>query len=136
MKISEVIGIDVSKLVVDVRIHSTQDYEQFENSVKGFKKMCNWAFKNTPFPQEQIFQLTPFREHNKKRDRNSGLFFIHLLIQNLIPSLVINVVRHFKVNIQFVDCNREMIMFSLNRRSFALSLFFGIKCFYQFSPTN
>jgi len=61
MKISEVIGIDVSKLVVDVRIHSTQDYEQFENSVKGFKKMCNWAFKNTPFPQEQtlfVFEHT------------------------------------------------------------------------------
>ena len=47
MKISETVGIDVSKLTIDVRIHTNQVYGQFENSKKGFKKMIVWVYKNT-----------------------------------------------------------------------------------------
>ncbi len=67
MKISEVVGIDVSKLVIDVRIHSNQKYEQFENSNKGFKKMCKWAFKNSPYQKEEtlfIFEHTGMYSYN------------------------------------------------------------------------
>ena len=67
MKISEVIGIDVSKLVVDVRIQTTQDYQQFENSAKGFKKMCNWVSKRSPIPKAQtlyVFEHTGMYSHN------------------------------------------------------------------------
>jgi transposase len=67
MKISEVIGIDVSKLVVDVRIQTTQDYQQFENSAKGFKKMCNWVSKSSPIPKAQtlyVFEHTGMYSHN------------------------------------------------------------------------
>ncbi len=35
MNIKETIGIDMSKLTFDVRIHTNQMYETFENSKKG-----------------------------------------------------------------------------------------------------
>src|SRR5660397_237470 len=50
MKISETVGIDVSKLVVDARIQSNQCFSQFENSSKGFKRLYEWALKNSDFP--------------------------------------------------------------------------------------
>ena len=55
MEILETVGIDMSKLTFDVRIHSTQSYAQFENSNKGFKQLLNWAYKNSPFSSENIF---------------------------------------------------------------------------------
>jgi transposase len=67
MKISEVIGIDVSKLVVDVIIHTTQDYQQFDNSTKGFKKMCSWVSKSCSLPKDQtlfVFEHTGMYSHN------------------------------------------------------------------------
>ncbi len=67
MKISEVIGIDVSKLVVDVRIHSNQKYCQVENSIKSFKKMVKWCFKNSLHPDGEIifvFEHTGLYSHN------------------------------------------------------------------------
>jgi transposase len=39
MEIKETIGIDVSKLIIDVTIHSTQAYSKFDNEPKGFKSM-------------------------------------------------------------------------------------------------
>lgn len=54
MKIKETIGIDISKLSFDVRIHSNQDYCVFENNVKGFKKLTKWVFKSSPFSKEEI----------------------------------------------------------------------------------
>jgi len=39
MKTKEIIGIDVSKLLIDVCIHTKQIVFQFENSNEGFKKM-------------------------------------------------------------------------------------------------
>ena len=44
MNILETIGIDVSKLVVDVKIHSNQYFSQFENSNKGFKKIRHFGY--------------------------------------------------------------------------------------------
>lgn len=55
MKILDTIGIDISKLTFDVKIHSTQAYSQFENSNKGFKKLLNWTYKNSSFARENIF---------------------------------------------------------------------------------
>ena len=67
MKISETVGIDVSKLTIDVRIHTNQVYGQFENSKKGYKKMIVWAYKNTSAQKEEImfvFEHTVLYSHN------------------------------------------------------------------------
>jgi transposase len=55
MKILETVGIDISKLNFDVRIHSNQVYAKFENSNNGFKKLLSWAYKNSSFSKENIF---------------------------------------------------------------------------------
>lgn len=48
MKTKEIIGIDVSKKTMDVRIHTTQNYSEFENnSAKDIKSMVKWALNNT-----------------------------------------------------------------------------------------
>ena len=67
MKISETVGIDVSKLVIDVIIHNTQAYAQFENSKSGIDKMCEWSYKNTNFSKEEIlfvFEHTGLYSYN------------------------------------------------------------------------
>ena len=66
MKINETIGIDVSKLKIDVLIHSNQMFEIFENTNKGFKKMVNMTYKNSKFPKEEIlfaFEHTGLYSH-------------------------------------------------------------------------
>ena len=56
MKIKETIGIDISKLVFDVRIHSNQKFKIFENSNKGFKGLVEWVYKNSIYkPCEIMF---------------------------------------------------------------------------------
>jgi len=67
MKISDTVGIDVSKQVIDVRIHTSQAYGQFENTKKGFKAMCRWVYKNSSFLKEEIFfafEHTGLYSHN------------------------------------------------------------------------
>ena len=67
MKISEVIGIDVSKLVVDIRIHSNQMYCQVENSKKSFKNIVKWCFNNSPHANDEtifVFEHTGLYSHN------------------------------------------------------------------------
>jgi len=54
MEIKDTIGIDISKLTFDVRIHSNQMADVFENSGKGFKKLVEWAYGNSPFPKDRI----------------------------------------------------------------------------------
>ena len=39
MKIIDVVKIDVSKLTIDVIIHSNQQYYQFENTRVGFRRL-------------------------------------------------------------------------------------------------
>lgn len=54
MKISDTVGIDVSKNTIDVRVHSSQAYSQFENSKKGYQKMCKWAYRNSNVPETEL----------------------------------------------------------------------------------
>lgn len=44
-KHKETIGIDVSKLTIDVYIHTAQIHEQFENRKNGFSTMLKWIRK-------------------------------------------------------------------------------------------
>ena len=66
MKISDTVGIDMSKLTFDVRIHKSQSYEKFENSNKGFKKLLKWVYKKSFFSREEIlfvFEHTGLYSH-------------------------------------------------------------------------
>jgi|TARA_B110000977_G_scaffold146450_1_gene185725 transposase len=66
MKTNEIIGIDVSKLLIDVCIYSKQIVEQFENNKSGFKSMLKWVFKNSSFSKEEtmfIFEHTGMYSH-------------------------------------------------------------------------
>lgn len=47
MKIKETIGIDVSKLTLDVTIHSTKAHLKCENSTRGFKLLVKWVKANS-----------------------------------------------------------------------------------------
>lgn len=67
MKIKEIIGIDVSKKTMDVKVHTTQKYREFgNNSAKDIKSMVKWAFKNTAFTKDNIlfvFEHTGLYSH-------------------------------------------------------------------------
>jgi transposase len=71
MKTKEIIGIDVSKLVIDACIHTKQIVSQFENSNKGFIKMMKWILSNTTFlTQEMMFVF----EHTGMYSHQLSLF--------------------------------------------------------------
>lgn len=66
MKIKQTIGIDISKLTFDVRIHSNQMYDVFDNANEGFKKMLKWVNKNNTFCEDEtifIFEHTGLYSH-------------------------------------------------------------------------
>lgn len=52
MKIHETIGIDVSKLFIDVYLHSVKLHKQFKNNSEGFILMFEWVNKKTNFELE------------------------------------------------------------------------------------
>jgi len=54
MKILDTVGIDISKLSFDAKIHGSQTYAKFENKKKGFKELVNWAYKNSSISKENI----------------------------------------------------------------------------------
>jgi transposase len=54
MKFREALGIDVSKKTIDVILHLSADYGQFENSVKGYKTMLMWLKKQTSLNPDQV----------------------------------------------------------------------------------
>ncbi|WP_026775806.1 IS110 family transposase [Polaribacter sp. Hel_I_88] len=87
MKIKQTIGIDISKLTFDVRIHSNQCYQSFENNSKGFKALVKWVEKNNPISKEQtLFVL----EHTGIYSEEISLFFdINNFYFALIPGLEI-----------------------------------------------
>jgi transposase len=61
MNIKETIGIDISKATFDVRIHSNQKYESFENKLCEFKNLLKWVSKNSSFSTHEtlfIFEHT------------------------------------------------------------------------------
>lgn len=67
MKIYDVVGIDVSKLTIDVVIHQTKGYQQFENTNKGFSILCKWALSQSKANRENIlfvFEHTGLYSHN------------------------------------------------------------------------
>ena len=72
MKILDTVGIDVSKLTFDVKIHSSQSYSQFENSKKGFKQLLNWTYKNSNFSKENILFVF---EHTGLYSHQISMFF-------------------------------------------------------------
>jgi transposase len=71
MKTKEIIGIDVSKLMIDACIHSKQLVSEFENSNKGFVKMMTWVLSNSTFlTQEMLFVF----EHTGMYSHKLSLF--------------------------------------------------------------
>lgn len=54
MKFKEFIGIDISKLKFDVRVHSCQVSLVFENNHAGFKSLLTWIRKNTKLHKEDV----------------------------------------------------------------------------------
>ncbi|WP_231372781.1 IS110 family transposase [Aureivirga sp. CE67] len=55
MQIKEIIGIDVSKKVIDVCIHTQKKIEQFDNNNSGFRKLLEWVSKNNIFSLKETF---------------------------------------------------------------------------------
>ena len=67
MKIKDTVGIDMSKLTFDATIHSSQVENQFDNDEKGYKKLIDWAYKNSDLPKENIifvFEHTGLYSHS------------------------------------------------------------------------
>ncbi len=54
-KIKETIGIDVSKLTLDVYLNKAALYKQFSNDQVGFKKILSWVKSKELEPQELLF---------------------------------------------------------------------------------
>ena len=54
MEIKETIGIDVSKAVIDVCIHSTGVTGQFKNKNSDFKKMISWVMRSSSFEKNKL----------------------------------------------------------------------------------
>jgi hypothetical protein len=55
MEIKETIGIDVGKLINEVRINSNQKAKEFENTDKGISTMVQWVLRNTPFSKKKFY---------------------------------------------------------------------------------
>jgi len=54
MEIIDVVGIDVSKLTIDVVIHQSKNYRQFENTNKGFSMLCKWALSKSKVDKDKL----------------------------------------------------------------------------------
>lgn len=54
MEIKETVGIDISKLTMDVRIHTSQVFDKFENSLIGYQSLLKWVEEHTPFLKSEI----------------------------------------------------------------------------------
>lgn len=66
MKIKDTVGIDMSKLSFDARIHSNQVESKFDNDKKGYKKLIDWAFNNSETSKGNIifvFEHTGLYSH-------------------------------------------------------------------------
>lgn len=54
MEQKESLGIDVSKKTLDAMLYLKKDNQQFKNSPGGYKKLINWAIKQTGLKSHQI----------------------------------------------------------------------------------
>lgn len=87
MEIKQTIGIDISKLTFDVRIHSNQCYRVFDNTPKGFKELIKWVDKNNPISKEYTLFIL---EYTGIYSEEIALFFTKNDIPfSLIPGLEI-----------------------------------------------
>ena len=41
-RVTQTIGIDISKLTLDVHIRTLNLHKQFKNDIRGFKRMISW----------------------------------------------------------------------------------------------
>lgn len=66
MKIKEAVGIDISKLTFDARVHTSQAYQKFDNQTRGYRDLISWVYKNTSSPREEVifvFEHTGLYSH-------------------------------------------------------------------------
>ncbi len=54
MEVKDVVGIDVSKLENEARVHSSQEVLTFDNNMKGFKKLISWVSNKSKVDTKQI----------------------------------------------------------------------------------
>jgi transposase len=54
-KVTETIGIDVSKLTLDVFVRTTNVHKQFSNDSKGFKQIISWITKQKINLEQTLF---------------------------------------------------------------------------------
>lgn len=62
----ETVGIDISKLTFDARVHTSQAYQSFDNENKGYQDLISWAYENSSFSKEKIifvFEHTGLYSH-------------------------------------------------------------------------
>ena len=55
MKVKEIIGVDVSKLSLDVRLHLIGESAKFDNDPAGIVQMIQWSEKQCGFKREDLF---------------------------------------------------------------------------------
>lgn len=54
-KVTQTIGIDVSKLTLDVMVRTTNVHKQFTNDTKGFKQIITWLSKQKINLEQSLF---------------------------------------------------------------------------------
>ena len=87
MKINETIGLDMSKLTMDVTVHHSKAYSKFENSKEGFKQMIKWAYKKSDIRKDEILFIF---EHTGLYSYQLSVFLTaHDIPFALVPGLAI-----------------------------------------------
>jgi len=82
MKFKEFIGIDISKITFDVRIHNTQESNEFPNNKKGYDRLVKWVEKNTSVERLEIVYIF---EHTGLYSHNLSIY----LSENQIPFVLV-----------------------------------------------
>lgn len=82
MKIKETVGIDVSKLTLDVTIYNTREHLQCLNNLEGFKELVEWVNARSKFECKNIFYAF---EHT---GLYSDLLAIYLTKQKIMFALI------------------------------------------------
>ena len=54
-KVTQTIGIDVSKLTLDIYVRTTNVHKQFSNDTKGFKQLITWLSKQRINLDQSLF---------------------------------------------------------------------------------
>lgn len=87
MKIRDTIGIDVSKLKIDVHVYSSKAFEIFDNTDKRIKKMLKWALKNSEYEQTEI--LFVFEHTGLYSERLARVLSAENIAFSIVPGLAI-----------------------------------------------